>query len=60
MSESAKEIASKVVVEVKDSARLFFTPVRVIVSEFSKAVQQPSHDSEPESTKSHEGTAHAR
>jgi hypothetical protein len=38
----AKEIASKLVTEVKDSAHLFFTPVRVIVTEFSKAVHQSS------------------
>jgi hypothetical protein len=41
MSE-AKEIANKVVAEVKDSAHLFFTPVRVIVSEFNKGVQTPT------------------
>jgi hypothetical protein len=57
MSE-AKDIANKVVAEVKDSAHLFFTPVRVIVSEFTKAVQQPPHDSESGS-KSHE-TARVR
>jgi hypothetical protein len=37
-----KELASKLVAEVKDSAHLFFAPVRVIVNEFSRAVHQPS------------------
>lgn len=58
MSE-AKDIANKVVAEVKDSAHLFFTPVRVIVNEFTKAVQQPSRDSDSESQKSHQGPARA-
>ena len=53
MSE-AKDLANKLVEEVKDSAHLFFTPVRVIVNEFSKAVHQSSRDSEPENQKSHE------
>jgi|GraSoi_2013_60cm_1033757.scaffolds.fasta_scaffold98602_2 hypothetical protein len=54
MSE-AKDLANKLVAEVKDSAHLFFTPVRVIVTEFNRAVHQPtSHDSGPESQKSHE------
>jgi hypothetical protein len=48
MSE-AKVIANKVVAEVKDSAHLFFTPVRVIVNEFNKAIQQPSRDSSSDS-----------
>jgi hypothetical protein len=56
MSE-AKVIADKVVAEVKDSAHLFFTPVRVIVNEFTKAVHQPSRDSE--SQKSPQGPARA-
>jgi hypothetical protein len=44
----AKYIAEKIVAEVKDSAHLFFTPVRVIVNEFTRAVQQPSHhEAEP-------------
>ncbi len=58
MSETAKELANKLVEEVKDSAHLFFTPVRVIVNEFSKAVHQPPRDSDDQ--KSHEGSAHAR
>lgn len=37
-----KDFANKLVAEVKDSAHLFFTPVRVIVNEFSRAVHQPS------------------
>jgi hypothetical protein len=42
----AREIASKIVEEVKDSAHLFFTPVRVIVNEFNRAVhQQQPHQS---------------
>jgi hypothetical protein len=56
MSE-AKVIADKVVAEVKDSAHLFFTPVRVFVNEFTKAVHQPSRDSE--SQKSPQGPARA-
>lgn len=44
----AKYIAEKIVAEVKDSAHLFFTPVRVIVNEFTRAVHEPSRsDSEP-------------
>lgn len=48
-----KELASKLVAEVKDSAHLFFAPVRVIVNEFSRAVHQPtsSRDSDSESQK---------
>ncbi|WP_409188350.1 hypothetical protein [Bradyrhizobium sp. RDM4] len=37
----AKYIAEQIVAEVKDSAHLFFTPVRAIVNEFTRAV----HDS---------------
>ena len=58
MSE-AREIANKVVAEMKDSAHLFFTPVRVIVSEFSKAIHQPSRDLESEG-KSRKGPTHGR
>lgn len=59
MSET-KDITSKVVAEVKDSAHLFFTPVRVIVNEFNKAVQQPSRDSSSKEQKPQQGPAHAR
>jgi len=44
----AKYIAEKIVAEVKDSAHLFFTPVRAIVSEFTRAVHEPARPtSEP-------------
>ncbi len=53
MSE-AKNLANKLVAEVKDSAHLFFTPVRVIVTEFTRAVHQPaSDDCGSESRKQH-------
>ena len=38
MSESNKDLAVKLAAEAVDSANLFFTPVRVIVKEFSKAI----------------------
>jgi hypothetical protein len=38
MSESSKDLAVKLAAEAVDSAHLFFTPVRVIVKEFSKAI----------------------
>src|SRR5882762_7259332 len=44
---------NKLVAEVRDSAHLFFAPVRVIMNEFSRAVHQPaSRDSDSESQKS--------
>jgi hypothetical protein len=41
-----KEIASRLAAEAADSAQLFFSPVRAIVNEFTKAIgysnEQPS------------------
>jgi hypothetical protein len=49
----AKDLAGKIVAEMKDSAHLFFTPVRVIVTEFSRAVNEPTPRApDPESPKS--------
>ena len=38
MSELNKDLAAKLAAEAVDSAHLFFTPVRAIVKEFSKAI----------------------
>ena len=38
MSELNKDLAVKLAAEAMDSANLFFTPVRAIVKEFSKAI----------------------
>ena len=38
MSETNKDLAVKLAAEAVDFANLFFTPVRVIVKEFSKAI----------------------
>jgi hypothetical protein len=40
----ARDLASRLAAEAKDSMNLFFTPVRVIVSEFARAVQQVQHE----------------
>lgn len=41
MADTTKELAAKLVEEVRDSAHLFFAPVRVIVREFGRAVSEP-------------------